>query len=102
MGDTAMNNSGKNLSALQQVKELKGKSSQVIKCKTKSVELADKSTTVFDANHAGYNALDSLAKCPVCLSDYQMTHVSTSDGREIKVGYCLLHRTCVPQLLESN
>lgn len=97
-----MTTSGKQLSAFQQVKKFKRDNTQVINCKTKVKEVAEKTTTVFDPKHSGYNAVDSLHKCPVCLADMIKSTVSTSDGREVPVGYCLLHRTCLPQLVENT
>ena len=55
-----------------------------------------KVTTVFDPNHSGYNSLDSLDVCPICLVTNTRAVIRTVDGREIPVAYCLRHRSCLP------
>lgn len=95
-------------SALQMAKSValkarqdKANATQVIQGTSQNAELAERPTTVFDTKHTGYNALDNLTKCPVCLADMVLSTVNTPDGREVPVAYCLVHRTCLPQKVQE-
>lgn len=67
----------------------------------RKIEVADKTTTVFDPHHSGYNSLETLNNCPVCLVVMTQATVTTVDGRKIPINYCLRHRTCLPLPLEQ-
>ena len=80
------------LSPLQLAKSLK----KVERKPSRSKVVATKPTTVFDATHEGYNTLDSLDHCPVCLMSNSKATLTTADGRKIPVSFCLRHRICLP------
>lgn len=69
--------------------------------KTKVVATNTKVTTVFDVDHSGYNSIDSLDVCPICLVTTTKATIRSADGREIPVKYCLRHRACLPLPLEG-
>lgn len=58
--------------------------------------VATKVTTTFDPNHAGYNTLERLDICPICSIKMLTATVSTADGRDIPITYCLQHRITLP------
>lgn len=76
--------------------KLKNQRSKVIKTRSRTTETADKPTTVFDANHTGYNSIEALTKCTVCNAQAVPGFIDTIDGRLIPMNYCLRHRTCLP------
>lgn len=82
------------------IKKQKRDTPKVLKVGRK-VEVADKPTTVFDPHHSGYNSLETLTNCPVCLVEMTRVNITTKDGRVVPVNYCLRHRTCLPLPLEQ-
>ena len=83
------------VSPLQLAKQRKN-DAQVKLGRTKVVATNTKVTTVFDPDHSGYNSLDSLETCPICLVSTTKATIRTADGREIPIAYCLRHRSCLP------
>ena len=89
------------VSPIQLAKQTKAKS-KILNGRTKVVATNTKVTTVFDPTHSGYNSLDSLETCPICLVSTTKATIRTVDGREIPVAYCLRHRSCLPLPLGDN
>lgn len=90
-----------NKDAISPLKLAKQKRLDAKKGKTKVVATNTKVTTVFDVDHSGYNSIDSLEVCPICLVSTTKAVIRTSDGREIPIKYCLRHRACLPLPLEG-